>query len=154
MNRRHPIISRAWLSASKRTAEAKVQFPNRISRVNNLLPVSMSPRHRMIVSDESQSYPHVNSHLLDPLIFRATSNKYRSRGAKMTRRRMIMPAVEMFTALTYLENRACISIPRLTSCCGAVVMIEFMRMSKPLITHLRDLISNEIKKVYPNFCKE
>jgi len=25
MNRRHPIISRAWLSASKRTAEAKVQ---------------------------------------------------------------------------------------------------------------------------------
>src|SRR5579871_3551996 len=26
MNRRHPIISRAWLSASKRTAEAKVQM--------------------------------------------------------------------------------------------------------------------------------
>jgi len=30
MNRRHPIISRAWLSASKRTAEAKVQLPNGI----------------------------------------------------------------------------------------------------------------------------
>src|SRR5579871_1550062 len=51
MNRRHPIISRAWLSASKRTAEAKVQI-NGASRIN----ARISTRLTQTVIDATPMY--------------------------------------------------------------------------------------------------